>query len=258
MRASVVRPTYNEANLLERLSVNLRGAMPLTPFVPNLDYNARGQREVCEYGNGVRTEYVYDPDTFRLMNLKTTRLSDRSRLQDLNYTYDPVGNITEIHDNAQQTVFFKNAVVEASSQCVYDAIYRLVQAEGREHAAQIADSQPEYDWNDAPRLNLPHPGDGQAMRRYTELYQYDEVGNILKVGHLANGNNWTRRYAYAPDSNRLLSTSLPGDPAAPPYLARYEYDAHGNMIRMPHLAQMDIVTVITADCGSGLHCLVHK
>ena len=30
-------------------------------------------------------------------------------------------------------------------------------------------------------INLPHPGDGQALRRYTETYAYDEVGNILSA-----------------------------------------------------------------------------
>jgi YD repeat-containing protein len=40
--ASVIHPTYNEANLLEQVHVNLRGATTATPFVTNLDYNAKG------------------------------------------------------------------------------------------------------------------------------------------------------------------------------------------------------------------------
>ena len=36
-----------------------------TPFVTNIDYNAKGQRELIDYGNGVRTTYEYDPLTFR-------------------------------------------------------------------------------------------------------------------------------------------------------------------------------------------------
>jgi RHS repeat-associated protein len=235
--ASVVRPTYNEANLLEQVNVNLRGSNILTPFVTNLDYNAKGQRELCEYGNSVRTDYAYDPDTFRLTSLKTTRANDSALLQDLSYAYDPVGNITEIQDAAQPKIFFNNAVVSASSRYVYDAMYRLTQGGGREHAA--ADPQPEYDYNDLPRINLPQPGDGQAMRNYIEQYQYDPVGNILRVVHQANNGNWTRRYESDSQSNRLLSTSLPGDPIAPPYSAKYGYDSHGNMTQMPHLAQID-------------------
>ena len=41
------------------------------------------------------------------------------------------------------------------------------------------------------------------MQNYTEQYQYDSVGNIISMAHQAAGNTWTRRYAYAPDSNRL-------------------------------------------------------
>ena len=33
-------------------------------------------------------------------------------LQDLHYTYDPMGNITHIQDDAQQTIYFRNQVVE--------------------------------------------------------------------------------------------------------------------------------------------------
>ena len=236
--ASIIRPTYNEANLLERLDVKLRGSPALTPFVTNLDYNAKGQRELCEYGNGSSTTYAYDPETFRMTALRTTRTTDNAVLQDLSYAYDPVGNITAIADQAQQTVFFNNSVVTASSQYVYDAIYRLLQANGREHAGQAQDSQPEYDWNDSPRVGLPQPGDGQAMRGYLEQYKYDSVGNILTVVHQADNGNWTRRYAYDTQSNRLLSTSLPGDATTAPYSAKCEYDAHGNMTRMLHLPLM--------------------
>ncbi len=39
---SVYRPTFNEANLLEGVVVNLRGAPAPTGFVTNIDYNAKG------------------------------------------------------------------------------------------------------------------------------------------------------------------------------------------------------------------------
>ena len=119
---SVYRPTFNEANLLEKVDVNLRGAPTATPFVTNIDYNAKGQRVLIAYGNGARTEYGYDPLTFRLRKLKTTRSADQALLQGLNYTYDPVGNITQIHDGAQQTIYFKNQVVTPDNDYTYDAI----------------------------------------------------------------------------------------------------------------------------------------
>jgi len=239
---SVVIPTYNEANLLEKLDVRLRSAANATTFVKNLDYNAKGQRELLEYNNNVSTAYTYDPFTFRLTNLKTTRTTDNTLLQDLGYTYDPVGNITETRDGAQQTIFFNNAVVSPATHYIYDALYWLTQATGREHVGQTGtpppNYAPEYDYNDAFRVNLPHPNDGQAMQNYTEQYQYDSVGNIISMAHQATGNIWTRRYAYAPDSNRLQSTSLPGDAPTRPFSAPYSYDIHGNMTKMHHLPQL--------------------
>lgn len=248
---SEIRPTYNEANLLEQVNVNLRGATTATPFVTDIDYNAKGQRELIEYGlennERVLTTYTYDEFTFRLTKLETTRSTDNATLQNLSYTYDTVGNITEIRDDVQQTIFFNNAQVTPVMQYTYDAIYRLIQANGREHVGQTANNLPEhmpelkphYDFNDSTRVNLAHPNDGQAMRIYIEEYEYDEVGNILSMIHQANGGSWTRRYEYASDSNRLLSTSLPGDGDEAPYSAKYEYDAHGNMTKMPHLPTME-------------------
>jgi RHS repeat-associated protein len=232
---SEVAPTYNEANLLERIDVRLRGAAAWTTFVADVDYNARGQRAGITYGNGVRTAYEYDPLTFRLARLTTTRDAEGD-LQAISYTYDPVGNITAIRDEAQQTLFFANAEVTPDAEYTYDAVYQLIAATGREHIGQTG----QVDHGDPAPQPLPHPNDGAAMRRYTEQYEYDGVGNILAMIHQANGGlssagSWTRHYAYAADSNRLLATSLPGDDPAGPYSATYAYDAHGSMTRMPHL-----------------------
>ncbi len=241
---SEARPTYNEANLLEQMSVRLRGAGEFVPFVTNIDYNEKGQRTLIEYDNGVRTEYTYDRETFRLTHLRTTRVgtNGNSPLQNLHYTYDPVGNITSIRDDAQQTIFFSGEVVPPSNDYTYDAIYQLRQATGREHVGQTTndpqenrpDFKPHNDFNDSTRRNLPHPHDAQAMRNYTEEYQYDAVGNILAMIHAANGGSWTRNYEYAEENNRLLRTSLPQD-----QWGNYRYDEHGNMIEMPHLPLME-------------------
>jgi RHS repeat-associated protein len=233
---SVIRPTYNEANLLERVSANVRGAVTTTTFVQDIDYNAKGQRKLIDYGNGARTTYEYDPLTFRLMHLQTVRGTDR--LQDLLYTYDPAGNITHIQDDAQQTIYFNNQVVEPHNDYIYDAIYQLISATGREHIGQI--SQPETTWNDEFRVNLVHPQDGLKMRFYTEQYEYDAVGNILQMIHQATNGNWTRAYAYNEASpiesgkvnNRLSGTTVGSSTES------YTYDVHGNMTSMPHLPLM--------------------
>jgi len=238
---SVYRPTFNEANLLNSVAVNLRGTETATPFVNNIDYDAKGQRVLIEYGNNVKTEYAHDPLTLRLTKLKTTRLTDQARLQDLSYTYDAAGNITHIEDAAQQTIYFNNQVVTPSNDYVYDAIYRLIIAQGREHVGQVA--QPQTTPDDEFRVNLPHPHDGQSMRRYTERYEYDAVGNFDKLKHEAVEGDWTRRYDYnepslieAGKNNNRLSLTIVG--ANNPITERYTHDGHGNMTSMPHLPLM--------------------
>ena len=244
---SVVRPTYNEPNLLERLEVNLRGAATTTAFINNIDYNAKGQRLRIVYGNRAETTYEYDEQTLRLTHLITRRdnsfPADRRKVQDLRYTYDPVGNLSSIRDDAQQPIFFNNSVVTASSEYLYDAIYRLIGADGREHIGQNSPTA----WNDEFRICLPQPGDGQAMRNYCEAYEYDEVGNLLRMIHQAqvNNGNWTRTYDYnepsllepARKNNRLSHTAIGSLTETCAYTSGLGGE-HGSITSMPHLSQM--------------------
>jgi len=255
---SVVHPTYNEANLLEQVDINLRGAQAATPFVTNIDYNAKGQRVLIEYGNNAATSYTYDPATFRLVRLTTTRQSFASAervVQDLSYSYDSTGNITHIRDDAdiQNVVFFRNRRVEPSSDYTYDAIYRLIQASGREHlgqsgAGQILPPTPTF-YNDFPRVGLLQPGDGNAMGTYSQQYQYDVGGNFVQFIHRGSdpaNPGWTRAYTYnevsllepGQTSNRLTRTTV-NPRGAQPQNENYSYDLHGNITRMPQLQVMD-------------------
>lgn len=234
---SQTRPRFNVAGLLEAVWVQARGAAAATPLVDRIDCDAQGRRTSIVYGNGLRTDCSYDSQTFRLARCRTLRGSES--LQDLAYVHDPAGNITHIEDAAQQTIYFRNQVVLPHADYTYDAVYRLLTAEGREHIGQV--SQPETSWNDAFRVKLPHPNDGQAMRRYVERYSYDAAGNFLQLAHQAANGNWTRSYDYAEASliepirasNRLSSVIVSGDEPQ-----RLPYDAHGNVTAMPHLSEM--------------------
>ncbi|HEX7996505.1 MAG TPA: RHS repeat-associated core domain-containing protein, partial [Streptosporangiaceae bacterium] len=237
--ASRYRPQFNEANLLERIDVDVHGTGATVNLVSDIAYDAKGQRTRIAYGNATTTDYSYDPLTFRLVGLTTTRTSEQRTLQDLAYTFDAVGNVIRIGDAAQQTIYFNNQVVTADCQYVYDAAYRLIHAEGREHIGQAL--QPQTTWDDASRVQLPQPGDGQAMRRYREDYRYDAVGNFLALVHQATAGNWTRNYTYNETSaieptrisNRLTSTTVGTDPSE-----TYSYDAQGNVTSQPHLTLM--------------------
>jgi RHS repeat-associated protein len=233
--ASVTNPVFNERSLLAQVTVNVGGAAAATSVVNSVSYDPKGQRQLIAYGNGAVTRYAYDPDTFRLIRLQTTRPAAGSPLQDLTYTYDPVGNVTNITDAAQQNVYFANQVVTASAGYTYDAVYRLTIATGRELIGLA--SQPQTDWDDSVRVGVPLPTDGQAMRNYTETYAYDQIGNITSVVHSAANGNWTRTYAYdqpasPPANNQLTSTTVGST------ISSYSYDPNGNTITMPQLGLM--------------------
>jgi RHS repeat-associated protein len=259
---NVARPAYNAANLLERVDVWLEQAAEPTDLlnpatadlnaVTNIDYDARGRRTRIEYNEAdhpVITDYSYDPETFRLVRLLSTRPkhpeADKRTLQDLSYHYDPVGNITAIRDAAQQTVIFDNSTVEPSNAYVYDALYRLIRAEGREHAAQNNIQRDARNFESI--VGIPFPNSPEALQRYSEDFNYDPVGNIMGLQHTGGALlRWNRRYQYAPDSNRLLATRLPGEAdnlpdytAVPGYGTKYGYDEHGNITSMLHLPVME-------------------
>jgi len=238
--SSVVIPEYNAASLLERFSVQIRGADQPTRFIENVDYNAKGQRELVTYatadGAHLTTLYSYDPHRFRLIRMRTERHRDDRVLQDLAHTYDPIGNIASTEDTSQQTIFFANQPVEPHSDYTYDALYRLIRAEGREHAAENSIQRGATDIQSL--IGIPHPNSPQALQRYVQEYEYDGVGNILRMRHIGGGvPRWTRRYQYAEESNHLIATSELGD-GPEEFSATYTYDAHGNMTSMPHLPMM--------------------
>ena len=259
--ATVIRYEFNEAGQLARIGANLRGDSAATVFVARADYDARGQRILTVYGNGVQTTREYDPVTFRLAHQVTRRNPATfpqdcpqpalgawpgCHVQNLSYTYDPVGNITHIRDDAQQTIFFRNRRVEPGADYTYDATYRLIRARGREHLGQGGRDDrrlPPSALEDF-RSTIEQPSDGNAMAGYIEDYQYDPAGNLLSLHHGsadARHPGWTRRYSYADPSqlepgqtnNRLTSTSTGTNTAT----YRYAGSAgrHGNITAMPEL-----------------------
>jgi RHS repeat-associated protein len=259
---SVYQSQYNDAGLLERILVNVRGQSDaqgrrvLTEFVKNIDYGPKGERRRIAYANGMETVYDYDALTFRLRRMKTTRpaaaddlavlFRDASVIQDLRFTYDPVGHIVRVEDVALKTIIYGQQHAAPVSEYTYDALYRLIEARGREHIGQTA-------WEFAPqagmRRDFPlaglrvHPNDLQALRPYIERYEYDAASNFSAMRHAADNGNWTRSYAYAEDSllepgrfgNRLSRTEVGNGNV---YQEAYDYqdqagrDAHGCMTGM--------------------------
>jgi RHS repeat-associated protein len=241
-RVAVYEPAYNERGLLLSETVDVGATKTASGHTPSANgptsaiveirYNAKGQKERITHGNQTTTNQHYDPFTFRLAQLVTTRpasLREQDVLQNLQYTYDPAGNITEIRDDAYEPVFFKNQNVDAVIRYAYDALYRLIEATGRENAQ--ASSAPGQ-FEDPPFAVQFPVDDPRALRNYTQSYDYDPTGNLEQMKHVAVNGSWTRHYETALDSNRLLRTWQGTNSIG---ATQYRYDPHGNTLNLANV-----------------------
>lgn len=251
---SIIFPVYNEAGLLNGESVLHTSASAPSVYIGNIDYNEKGQRNFISYGNGIKTSLEYDKQTFRLKHLLSRHNS--KVLQDLDYTYDPVGNVTFIKDDAQNPEFFNNQFIEPVGSFTYDALYRLTEAQGRENNSVltygVCDNR-----KDSSFLHLINPGNPMAIRKYSQHYKYDDAGNILEMRHIANGGNWKRTYDYEATNNRLVATHV-GDNGNPADYTNYKHHSkHGFLEELPHLQKIgwnfkeEICLTIQQNCSDG-------
>ncbi|GAB2519249.1 hypothetical protein GCM10027167_22770 [Nocardia heshunensis] len=230
------------------IDATLAGTPAPTRFLSDVRYDARRRRTSIAHGNGVVSTHEFDSRSGRLVALAARR--GAAAIQDLRYTYDPVGNVVQVQDAVADTVFFAGSVVAPGGEFTYDPGYRLRTATGREHrslAAQPDNAEPAV----AP---LPHPNDAAALRRYTEYFDYDSVGNITTLRHASASGAWTRRYRYAAGTNRLVAHQLPGDPDGGAYHAVFAYDDAGNTVDgygMPAMAWDHVGRLATANLSSG-------
>ncbi len=209
-----------------------------TEIVNEIYYNPKGQRIKIKFENGATTTYEYDVNTFRVTRIRTTRTGESDALQDLKYWYDPVGNITTQEDAAQQTFYYDGSVADPANDYTYDALYRLLIAQGREHVSSSSTINA-VTADDSIRMGYtPVVTDYTAMQRYIQYYTYDEVGNMLQMKHTTTGGagNWTRNFTIDTGSNRLTASSIGSNGSS---TESYTYDTRGNMASgMNHLNSM--------------------
>ncbi|WP_258041660.1 RHS repeat-associated core domain-containing protein [Citrobacter amalonaticus] len=200
------RVAYDVAGQLSGSWLTLKGGTEQV-IVASITYSAGGQKLREAHGNGVVTTYTYEPETQRLVGIKTERLAGHASgakvLQDLRYEYDPVGNVLKISNDAEETRFWRNQKVVPENTYIYDSLYQLLSATGREmaNAGQHGSS--------LPATTVPLPTDSTAYTSYTRTYTYDSAGNLMQVRHSspATGNNYTTDITISDRSNRgVLST----------------------------------------------------
>ncbi|QXI05081.1 RHS repeat-associated core domain-containing protein [Pseudomonas tensinigenes] len=203
---------YGLAGHLRQVQLLIKDQSQWRPVLLDAQYNAADQIIEQQAGNLVLSRWTYDPADGRL-HTQSSRKDTGAVLQDLEYFYDPVGNITRIEDHAFQPVYFANQLVDGHRDFSYDSLYRLVCARGYDDGPL----------SDIP--DLPKPTDPNNRLNYTQTYTYDTGGNLEKLVHVRAGANRTVQMRIDSVSNRGVRWK-PDDPE-PDFDTLF--DRHGNL-----------------------------
>lgn len=168
-----VKYTWNTAGLLEKIERKESGGS-YTDVVSDFDYAPNEKLILQSDANGVTTTNTYDATALYRLTNRLTQKSGGPKLQDLNYTYDNNGNITQIVD-ASNTDSSKTVAY------VYDDLNRLTSATATSVAA------------------------GQST--YTHTFTYSKIGNILTSPVGSYSYNGDKGSSYA---NPHAATSIAG------------------------------------------------
>ncbi len=189
-------------------------------------------------GSTLMQRKVYDPLTFRLGRVRTERFTLSGNTfsfvtgtvrQDSTYTYDRAGNITQMRETSPNSGIASNPN-ELIRQYQYDALYRLLSAKGREWDNKNQNSP----WGMPATANLVTVT--ANARLWERLYDYDLMGNLLRMRHVSSNspNSFTR--LYNPDANNNMVTQFGANNRTTRLRTGttnidYLYDASGNMTR---------------------------
>jgi RHS repeat-associated protein len=172
-------------------------------YVKDVGYDEFGQRVVMEYGNGVRTEYSYDPERRWLERIVTVDKKG-TKLQNITYDINPVGNVNG-YENDADGYFTKQTYG-------YDNLYQLVKADGESKNYQAGS------------------GLVTMSSTYSQVFSFDGAGNGKLVSKASsertmgtrNGDNLNYSLTY-----RYYAGTHKAEQIGETY---YEYDGYGNLV----------------------------
>jgi len=169
-------------------------------YVKEIGYDEYGQRVNIKYGTDIETNYTYDPYRRWLKNIKTNKGS--LVYQDINYTFDAVGNVRGYENNS-----FNHTT---SQKYDYDDLYQLITASGNSRSHQ-------------------NVGATDYTTTYKQDFNFDKIGNMTSktsTSHVSTGTrigadlNYNLEYKYYKGTHKA---EVIGE-------RYYNYDLNGNLV----------------------------
>ncbi|MBX4197798.1 FG-GAP-like repeat-containing protein [Candidatus Parcubacteria bacterium] len=219
---SKVAYTYNSAGQMEQVAQK-PSTGSFTTFLTDIDYTPLGQVTYKGYNNGVETLDEYNADELYRLARKLTMHNEGAIHMDARYTYDSVGNITEISDLPDTSAYKIMAYT-------YDDLHRLTSASSTLILANGSSYKHEFAYNaignmtyksdkgtyaySGTGLTNPHAVTGIG----TTTYAYDTWGNMV-----SSNAGLSNIFDYR---NLMTQSSLAGRATT-----TYLYDHDGNRVR---------------------------
>jgi RHS repeat-associated protein len=233
---TVVTYNYDSGGLVNRVSGIDSNSSDV--YAPRVDYDKFGQRLLVDFGNGARSTYAYDEATRRITSVKAS-LPNGYTFHDLAFTYDKVGNLTKLQNNAIPPGDFPgpglgNAIGGPwTKDYAYDQLYRLTTSAGQ------------------------HQTNPNEVSTYVYDQTYDTIHNITR-----KNQRHEFKASVQPDTTYDYTFTYPSAGSARPHgavaIGPYDilHDANGNLTRQTRVGTTDIVHYVY-DEENRLAC-VHK
>jgi len=202
-------------------------------YVKDIGYDEYGQRNFIEYGNGVKTEYEYNPERRWLSSIRTEN-ENNIQYQNIEYKFDTLGNILSYTNDC-----LNGGAYKTSQSYTYDALGQLTSVSGSTEHNPYRASQPVH------------------VSEYKQKFVFDEVGlgrmmnktsseTTLTGSRNGDDLNYAIDYVYAKGFAHRLERA--GN-------RWYKYDANGNVTQEEYdgLSESDSREVTVTDYGNDVY-----
>lgn len=171
-------------------------------------FSPAGRPAELRLGNQVVVTKTFDPKNYRLHRIEAVDGGGAVR-QDLTYTFDPVGNVTNLGNGVPiESLATGTPAPLANSEYRYDSLYRLQSATGRRETAPSA------------------PG-ALDLQAYLRQYHFDASGNLAAIDD-DGGPSHSQTYAISPSADHGVTQQMATGHAPDDF-----FDADGLMTELP-------------------------